>query len=295
MERNAPPAPVTNLGLTLDSPTGAVTVSRNDTLYAISERYGLALRDIIDVNHIAPPYTINAGQRLKLPAPREYTVERGDTLYRISRMFGMTMTDLAHQNNLAAPYDLNAGQKLKVSVDSTPVIKQAATYTQPRVETPKPLQTMPSARPAKVEQAVLKPQSRPTPTQTPYADRGFVWPVNGRVLSSYGPKDKGLHNDGVNIAAARGSSVNSANAGEVMYVGDALKGFGNLVLVRHANGWVTAYGHLDSVDVVRGQKLAQGERIGGVGSTGRVDQPQLHFEIRRGSEALNPEKYLPKI
>lgn len=297
MERNAPPAPVVNLGVHLDSPAGAIMVSQNDTLYDISQRYGLALRDIIDANNIAAPYTINAGQRLKLPPPREYTVERGDTLYRISRMFGMNMTDLARQNHLNAPYKLNAGRKLVVThAEPAPSVQKPAYSYQPRVETPQELQTMPVAKPAKIEKVVLAP---PTTTKTynveRYEDKGFIWPVKGAVLSSYGPKDSGLHNDGLNIKAAKGTAVSAANSGQVMYVGDALKGFGNLVLLRHANGWVTAYGHLDSVSVTKGQKISQGDKLGTIGTSGRVDQPQLHFEIRRGSEALNPEKYLPKV
>lgn len=295
MERTAPPAPVVNLGADIDSATGAVMVSRNDTLYDISERYGLSMRDIIEVNGIAPPYTINTGQRLKLPAPREYRVEQGDSLYRLSRMFGMSMTDLARQNNLSAPYTLQAGQNLKVSRNSTPAVVQTASYTiQPKVETPKALQTMPSSRPAKVEQAVIKPPVKSSTIGKP-VDKGFVWPVKGQVLSSYGPKENGLHNDGVNIAAPRGSAVGAASAGQVMYVGNALKGFGNLVLVRHDNGWITAYSHLDTIKVARGQNVSQGDAIGTVGSTGRVDTPQLHFEVRRGSQALNPQKYLPAI
>ncbi len=297
MERTAPPAPVVNLGRDLDSPTGAIMVSQNDTLYAISERYGLSLRDIIDANDIAPPYAIQSGQRLKLPAPRTYTVEQGDTLYRVSRMFGMSITELARQNNLRAPYNINAGQSLQVASHTPAPTVQTASYSvQPVVKTPETLKSMPAQKPAKIEKAVLAPPTTVKKyTPKTFEDRGFAWPVKGKILSSYGPKESGLHNDGVNISAVRGASVNAANSGQVMYVGDALKGFGNLVLVRHANGWVTAYGHLDSVKVTRGQTLSQGDMIGTVGSTGRVDQPQLHFEIRRGSEALNPEKYLPKI
>ena len=119
--------------------------------------------------------------------------------------------------------------------------------------------------------------------------------MRGRILSNYGPKDKGLHNDGINIAGALGQPVQAADSGEVMYVGNALPGFGNLILIRHDNGWVSAYGHLQKAKVARGDMVRRGDLIGSLGQSGRVDSPQLHFEVRRGGEALNPEAHLPKV
>lgn len=113
-------------------------------------------------------------------------------------------------------------------------------------------------------------------------------PVRGRVISGYGPKPGGLHNDGINIAAARGSAVRAAENGVVVYAGNELRGYGNLLLVRHADGWMTAYAHNDTLRVGRGDKVAKGQVIATVGSSGNVAEPQLHFEIRRGSQAVDP-------
>ena len=295
IDRKAPPAPVINLGANIDSPTGAVMISRNDTLYNISERYGLTIRDIIEMNGDLSPDSLEIGQRVKLPPPHEYVVRDRDSLYRLSRMFGTSVQELVEINDLKKPYRLKVGQKLQIVRDRSEV-----TYIpQPKVE----VASLPAGKPAAVERAVLAPpdpvaKAEPavvkTPSQT-YTSKGFNWPVQGKILSSYGPKDKGLHNDGINIAGALGAPVGAADAGQVMYVGNALEGFGNLVLIKHDNGWVTAYAHLKNTNVVRGQAVDRGTKIGEIGQTGSVDTPQLHFEIRRGSEAINPQQYLPKV
>jgi murein DD-endopeptidase MepM/ murein hydrolase activator NlpD len=116
----------------------------------------------------------------------------------------------------------------------------------------------------------------------------FLWPVNGKVVSPFGPKDGGLHNDGINIAAPLGTPVRAADNGVVVYAGNELRGFGNLLLVRHAGGWVSAYAHCDALLVKRGQEVKRGQVIARVGQTGNVAAPQLHFELRKGAQAINP-------
>ena len=280
LERSTPPAPVVQLGANIDSPAGGVIIHPGDTLYNISKRFNLPLQDIITLNRIAPPYVISDGQRLKLPAPRNYNVQHRDSLYRISRMFGVSASELARMNNINAPYQLRTGQELRIPTKSS----RRFYYVDDREVSVVRDQgvTRPSYKPD------LKAQVKTQPART----GEFIWPIRGRVVSSYGPKDKGLHNDGVNIAAPRGTAVAAAQTGTVVYVGNALEGFGNLVIIRHDNGWVTAYAHLDRVSVSRGQRISKGHALGAVGSTGRVDTPQLHFEIRRGSEAINPLNHL---
>jgi murein DD-endopeptidase MepM/ murein hydrolase activator NlpD len=116
----------------------------------------------------------------------------------------------------------------------------------------------------------------------------FLQPVVGRILSGYGPKPDGLHNDGVNIAAPLGTPVKAADRGTVVYAGNELRGFGNLVLLKHEDGFVTAYAHLDKIEVSKGDTVARGQRVGTVGRTGSVSEPQLHFELRRGAKAIDP-------
>jgi len=117
-------------------------------------------------------------------------------------------------------------------------------------------------------------------------------PLQGKVVSVYGPGNGGLHNDGINIMANKGASVEAAENGVVVYTGNELQGFGNLLLIKHAGGWTTAYAHNDSIVVKRGQKVKRGEMVAHAGSTGNVSKPQLHFELRHGANAVDPTKYL---
>jgi murein DD-endopeptidase MepM/ murein hydrolase activator NlpD len=120
----------------------------------------------------------------------------------------------------------------------------------------------------------------------------FLWPVKGKLLSSFGPKKGGLHNDGINIAAPRGTAIVAVENGVVAYAGNELRGFGNLLLIRHADGWISAYAHNDTLLVKRGDKVTRGQPIARLGSTGSVTSPQLHFELRRGADPVDPLKYL---
>ena len=138
-----------------------------------------------------------------------------------------------------------------------------------------------------VQQASLATRKMP-----PASSKGFIKPVDGRILSTFGPKKDTLHNDGINILAESGTPVRNAKSGTVIYAGDEIESFGNLVLVRHEDDFITAYAHLSDIQVTQGDKLSQGDILGHVGSTGNVKTPQLHFQIRRGTRTVNPELYL---
>ncbi len=121
----------------------------------------------------------------------------------------------------------------------------------------------------------------------------FLWPVRGKLLSVFGTATAGTQNDGINISAPAGTTVSAAESGTVAYSGNELRGFGNLLLIKHADGWVTAYAHNEVLLVKKGQKVRRGEPIARVGSTGGVAQSQLHFELRRGTKAIDPLDHLP--
>ncbi len=116
--------------------------------------------------------------------------------------------------------------------------------------------------------------------------------MRGKILSHFGAKSGGLFNDGINIGASRGTMVRAAENGVVAYAGNEVKGMGNLVIIQHSGGWMTVYAHMDSLAVRRGVRVKVGQKIGTVGATGKVTQPQLHFEIRKGTKAYNPSSYL---
>jgi murein DD-endopeptidase MepM/ murein hydrolase activator NlpD len=149
--------------------------------------------------------------------------------------------------------------------------------------------------PIKVAKAPPELPAKKTPITATVPKRSsskFLTPVAGKVISSYGPKSDGLHNDGINIKAPEGTPVRAAENGVVVYAGNELEASGNLIIIRHQDRWMTAYAHMSKLLVKRGDTVKRGQSIGTVGSTGSVDSPQLHFEVRRGTEALNPKQYI---
>ncbi len=261
---------------------GAVVAGRGDTVYALSRRHRVPVRAIIEANRLSPPYHLKAGQRVVLPRGRHHVVKRGETFYGIARRYGANPHALARANGLKPPYDIRAGQKLVLSGMRERVAEKAAATAGGRGTQFSP----------KIKRGPAQSPPPAVPRPPAVSGKGFIWPVRGRVISGFGAKAKGLRNDGINIAAARGTPVLAAENGVVAYAGNELRGFGNLLLIKHAGGWVTAYAHTDKVQVKRGEKVRKGQKIATVGSTGGVKSPQLHFEMRRGRTARDPRKYL---
>ncbi len=256
----------------------AVIAGRGDTVYALSRRHRVSVRAIIKANRLRPPYHLKTGQRVVLPRGWQHTVKRSETFYAIARRYGLNPYALARVNGLKPPYDIRIGQKLVLSGAGSQIAETTAG-------------TKRTAAPA-IKRKSSKPPPPAVPRPPAATGKGFIWPVRGRVISGFGVKSKGLRNDGINIAAKRGTPVVATENGVVAYAGNEIRGFGNLLLIKHAGGWISAYAHNDSVLVKRGQKVGKGQQIATVGSTGSVKSPQLHFEMRRGRIARDPRKYL---
>ena len=281
------PAPVVYKGSTPSSgalapaqpgpPGQTATVRRGESLYDIAKRTDVPIRRLIEANDLSPPYRLRTGQRLHVPAARFHTVVSGDTVYGVSRRYAVDMYSLVRANRLSKPYTITVGQRLRLPV---PANSARAGRGSAKVAA---LATGAPARRRESEGARGRP-----------GGQGFAWPVEGRVVSSFGPKPGGLHNDGINIAVAAGIEVRAAGDGVVAYAGNELRGFGYLLLIRHDGGWITAYAHNDTLLVGRGQKVRRGEPVARAGSTGSVATPQLHFEIRKGVTVVNPLRHLPK-
>ena len=310
------PAPVTVYGSSQGPGSAGVhNVRSGDTLWTISQRYNIVMRDIVLENNMSPPFKLQPGQRLLLPAPREYRVRVGDSVSSVARLFDVSASEVVRINDLEAPYTLSQGQVLRLPSPVTPQPKPVAVASRPgpmpkpAVKDVQPAQQKqpvvvadvtaiagvptPNKKPAVSSKAVKKKPKGKITVQTPKrASSKFLKPVEGKLISSYGGKKDGSYNDGINIKAPRGAAVKAADNGVVVYAGNGLKGSGNLILVRHDNRWMTAYGHLDTIKVANGDVISRGSKIGTVGSTGAVRDPQLHFEVRRGTKALNPKPYL---
>jgi murein DD-endopeptidase MepM/ murein hydrolase activator NlpD len=253
-------------------------VRKGETLYAISRRYDIPVRDLVSTNRLRAPYTLAVGQRLKVPSGQVHVVAKGETGYSISRRYGVTVSALMQENGVRPPYTLAVGQKLRLPGGASSGATQTASVS-PRVVTP--------------SQTVGR--TVPSTTPPPRSSTGFDWPVAGRIASRFGPKQDGLHNDGINILARQGTPVKASDAGVVVYASNALQGYGNLLLVKHSGGWITAYAHNERLLVRQGDKVSKGQVIARVGNTGGVSEPQLHFEIRKGRQALDPLRHLSQM
>ncbi len=262
-------------------------VTRGETVYAISRRYRIDIHSLVQLNKIQPPFTISVGQVLDLPgAVNAFAAATPRVTPPPPTPPATPQTQITQ-----APSGSNPAP--------VPAVKPRATGTTAVAGKPKTApKAAPAAPKAQTQTARVqppKPSRRPAagvPKPPPRSSSKFRWPLSGRILSSYGSKGSGVHNDGINIEAAAGTIVRAAENGVIAYSGNELRGFGRLLLIRHADGWVTAYAHLSDVLVRRGDTVKRGQAVAKVGRTGNVSKPQLHFEIRQGTRAVDPRKLL---
>ena len=261
----------------------AYTVSRGDTLADIAKRFGVTEAELRSANGLRRGASVAPGRKLRLPAG-----------YRDRGPITTTTTT-------TTPRPVERPEAPPPSTPSTPRPYDGTARPPSSFDTPPPVgQVLPPPRSAPRPPTVVMPDTpQPyrappggvtgAPTASPAVSdaqisqmgRGvFAWPLQGQVISSFGGRGTGPRNDGLNIRANMGEPVRAAAAGDVVYAGDQVPGFGNLVLIKHADGWVTAYGHLGKVDVRMQQRVEQGQQIGQAGTSGGVSEPQLHFEIR---------------
>jgi murein DD-endopeptidase MepM/ murein hydrolase activator NlpD len=246
-------------------------------------------------------------------APSSYHfVNHGDTLASIARKNHVSAAELARANGLAPSAKLKLGAKLTVPGSKTAAVAAplapapvaaapVAAALQPVAAAPAPTTKMAAvaqpAQSARLAQATANIEEKPAETPAKAAETTsslptFRWPVRGKVITSYGAKTNGKSNDGINVAVPEGTPVKAAEDGVVAYSGNELKGYGNLVLVRHSNGYVTAYAHASELLVKRGDPIKRGQVIAKSGQSGEVASPQLHFEIRKGSSPVDPLQFL---
>ena len=277
-------------------------VQPGDTLRGIANKTGAGSQIIAIANGLVEPYVIHPGQRLKITGGRYHTVNTGETGIAISRAYGAPWSEVVALNALEEPYILRVGQKLLLPA-STPAdpanlsIEQRAAAFDLDID-----DIVTGGQPALADGAVAKEPSdwrkavTPNTTiATPGSFSGrFRWPVEGTVISSFGSKGGGKVNDGLNIGVPRGTPIRASADGVVAYSGDEIGVFGGLILINHGSGWVTAYGHADKLNVTRGQKVQAGQVIGLAGESGYVQEPQLHFEIRKDRKPVDPTNHLPK-
>jgi murein DD-endopeptidase MepM/ murein hydrolase activator NlpD len=304
-----------------------IIVGTSDTLDTLSRRYNVSPAAILQANGYKGPRTLSPGQQLIIPrqtavgavpalaapaskpvavaaAPAVHVVNPGDTLLSVARRNHVPLSELARANSLEPTAKLRLGMKLTVPGAKTaavaPAVQPATVAAQP-VAAVAPATKMAAAggplQSARLAQATATVEDAgvATPVKVTEATGAlptFRWPVRGKVITSYGAKTNGKSNDGINLAVPEGTPVKAAEDGVVAYSGNELKGYGNLVLVRHSNGYVTAYAHASELMVKRGDTIKRGQIIAKSGQSGEVGSPQLHFEIRKGSSPVDPLQFL---
>ena len=292
-------------------------VEQGDTVYALGRLYDVKPGAIIAKNGLRAPYGLEIGQmvviptdpdeelrrvntsadirrlnRIETPATQTrdqrftldtiYQVRQGDTLYNISRRYGLSVADLAAANRLREPYSISIDQRLVIPGAA----RQQPQHT-PQMASARELESRPNPR--ALDQQIIAETMSPTVLPEIGADSPFSWPVRGPVLQHFGDQmAAGARSDGINIAAPIGAPIRATADGEVVYRGNELDGYGNLLLVKHASGWVSAYAHTDAILVRKGDYVRQGQVIAKVGRSGTVDRPQLHFQLRRNLQPTDP-------
>jgi murein DD-endopeptidase MepM/ murein hydrolase activator NlpD len=307
-----------------------IIVGTSDTLEILAHRYNVSPAAILQANGYKGPRVLSPGQQLIIPRPAAvgatpeptapasrpvaavsaapsfiHVVNHGDTLLGIARRNHISAAELARANGIEPTAKVQLGMKLTVPAKAAAVVPGAqpavAAVAQPAA-TSLPPATKVAAVTADPQQKARLAQATTvddTPAETPVkaaeatgALPTFRWPVRGKVITSYGAKTNGKSNDGINLAVPEGTPVKAAEDGVVAYSGNELKGYGNLVLVRHSNGYVTAYAHASELLVKRGDTIKRGQIIAKSGQSGEVGSPQLHFEIRKGSSPVDPLQFL---
>ena len=248
-------------------------VRKGDNLFSISRGFNIPIQELIKVNKINEPYKIFPSQNIFIPLNQKHKVAKGETLYSISRYYETTVFTLAKYNNIKNVNNIKVGKELIIPKRSEKIkkIKRKkwdSNFKKKKIE--------------KNNKAKVKDK----------LNSNFIWPVKGKLISKYGKSKEGFYNDGINIDSKKGTRVISSQAGKVIYCGNEIPGYGNLILIKHSKNWITAYAHLNEVFTKKGKNVRKGEMIGSVGNTGNVRSPQLHFEIRKGKESVNPLKLL---
>jgi len=257
-----------------------------------------------------PAAPVRPEPRVAAPAtsgPHVHIIAPGETLMKLSRQYNKPLSEIARANNIPPYTMVKVGDRIVIpdvrgrSVAQAPRPAAPAVQQPPQVSRPAPqpaqkVVTAPATVPAATANVVTPPAQNPEPPKAKQevtaAMPSFRWPVNGRVIQGFGPRPTGAQNDGINVSVPEGTPIKAAEDGVVAYAGNELKTYGNLVLIRHSNGYVTAYAHASEILVKRDDRVKRGQVIAKSGQTGSVSGPQVHFEIRKGSTPVDPAPFL---
>ena len=248
-----------------------ITVYEGDSLYSISKREGVSIKSIIKANKLEPPFTLYKGDRLIIAKPKVHIVKKGHTLYDIANCYEVSISDIMKINQLKNNDKIYLGDKLLIPLYDNTNQTNCNNITK----------------------VTITKEVNKTSEKKKNNNYSYMWPVKGKIISKFGLLAKGLRNDGINISADIGNPVLAIESGKIVYAGNEIQAFGNLILIKHHNDKTSAYAHLDKINVKKGESVNKGQIIALVGNSGKVSIPQLHFEIRDKDGPLDPLKYLP--
>ena len=245
-----------------------IKIVTGDTLDSISKKYKVTKKEIIRFNKIKYPYILKPGKFIKIPGPKRYKIKKGDTLYKIAKCRSINILEIKNKNT-----NINEKKLIVGSVINLPYY---------------------SINKCNLKNQKIAKKNKITKKKSIKSKEIFIWPVQGRVIAYFGKQKGGRKNDGINIISVKGNPVRAAMSGKVIYRGNELLAWGNLIIIKHKNNWTTAYAHLDKLLVKKGEIIKTGDIIASVGTTGNVDKSQLHFQVRKNSKPLDPIKFLKK-
>lgn len=280
-------------------PDQSYTVRAGDTLRSVGNRTGAGSEAIARANDLAAPFTIRAGQRLRIPGGRYHLVREGQTGIAIARAYGVEWSRIVAANGLTEPFILRVGQRVLIPGADRPrsAAERAAAFSLDIDDIltggePALARNEAPARPSATPRRVLPASAAVAPPAT--APGRFAWPVDGKVAKRFGRGRTGERSDGIEIAVPAETPVKAAADGTVAYVGTGIAALGGLVIIKHGGGWTSIYGHASSLKVQRGQAVKRGQTVALSGDTGSAEQPELHFELRRGRTPVDPLTLLPR-
>ncbi len=319
------PRPDYRDGPRYDGPRGkVVTVQRGDTLFSIAIRNGVTVDMIVRANGLSSRTYVKPGTELIIPqagptrlgdgqgeTPKAqtaeckgdqcYTVRKGETVASIARAHGVSEAQVLEANNLPNARSLKAGQTITIPSREAPRRALASAAPNARASSPAVPAAEPTGGTLKAPEALPAPEAKPAALKpaepscdaalanpVPRTGMNFRKPVDGRIVGQFGQQPDGAFNEGVTIPVPKGTPIRAAENGVVAYVGDELPGFGNLILIRHADEYVTAYAHADEILVKKCDVVKRGQVVAKAGATGDASQPQLHFEIRKNAKPVDP-------
>ena len=273
-------APLINKNIpseSLKNKSKVVKIYEGDSLYSISKREGVSIRSIIETNNLKPPFILYEGEELIITRSKVHLVKLGNTLWDIAKCYKVSVIDIRRLNDLKFKDKIYKGKKLFIPINNDNINLECKNISKNITKLSK-----------------NKKKIRNNDENNKVSKNAiYLWPVKGKILSNYGLLAKGLRNDGINISANKGDPVFAVESGKIVYAGNEIQAFGNLILIKHLNNKTTAYAHLDKIKVNKGQNIKKGEVIASVGNSGKVSTPQLHFEVRDSNGPLDPLKFLP--